>query len=65
MTTYIVLRYISDTEQWDKYGESDASSPSRAIRLLEPGAGEFVAVPKRSWNPVTVKVENTVKITIG
>ncbi len=65
MTTYIVLRYDNDCNAWEKEGQADASSPTRAIRLLETGPGIFVAVPARSWKELTVKVEQTTKVTIG
>jgi hypothetical protein len=29
------------------------------------GAGEYVAVPVRSWKPLTVKTEQVTKVTIG
>lgn len=65
MTTYIVLRYDHDCNAWEKAGQAEASSPSRAIRLLDPGAGIFVAVPARSWKELTVKVETVSKVTVG
>ncbi len=65
MTSYIVLRFVQETEDWEKYGGADASSPAGAIRSLEPGAGIFVAIPARSWKPLTVKTQNVVKLTIG
>lgn len=65
MTHYIVLRYDDDCNAWEKEGQAEASSPTRAIRHLDPGAGIFVAVPARSWKELTVKVEQTTKVTIG
>ncbi len=75
MTEYIILRL--DTERpralpdenplqsWQKYGGTEATSPARALRNLNLAAGEYVAVPARSWKPLTVTVEQTTKVTIG
>jgi hypothetical protein len=52
------------TEQWDRVTEVEARSAEHAIRLYAESAaaeasGTFVAVPMRSWKPVTVKAETT------
>ncbi len=69
MTDYVILRLQDDTTepgQWQQYaGLIEASSPSRALRIANHGAGTFIAVPNRSWNPLHVKVEQTTKVTIG
>ncbi len=42
-----------------------ASSARRALTAAGVKEGEYVAVPARNWKPLTVKVEQTTKITIG
>lgn len=44
-----------------------ASSANAAIRAVaeKKGDGQYVAVPARSWKPVTVKVEQTTKVSFG
>lgn len=72
MTDYIILRKTTGDENYNDTWLVDAesvkaSSASRAIASLNPtGDGEYVyiAVPRRSWRPLTVKVEQTTKITI-
>ncbi len=66
-TEYTLLKYNTETNSWDRIqGGVVASSPRRAVRdhrdLTE---GEYVAVPSRSWKPLTVSVEQTTKVTIG
>jgi hypothetical protein len=67
-TTYIVLRAIDGPEgDWLEYAKRDASSADAAIRkALEthPADGRFVAVPARSWKPVTVRTETTTTIRL-
>ncbi len=71
MTEYIILRYDDDCSAWEvETAKSDgeivpvkASSPRQALRNL--GAGKYVAVPFRSWKPLTVKTEQVTKVTIG
>ncbi len=81
MTRYVILRRDdSDPEllppwiQMDR--QVDASSASRAISAFltdeeeatyaeNSGETDYVAVPVRSFVPLTVKVEQTTKVTIG
>lgn len=64
MTEYIVL--VKDEGGWTIYGYPvKASSTARAIKAAEPEEGEYVAIPARSWRPVTVKVEKRDVVTIG
>jgi hypothetical protein len=75
MTDYMILRR-QPGEQGERTGGSDpdswvvaagvarASSARRALANAELGAGEYVAIPSRSWKPLTVKVETTKKVTI-
>lgn len=70
MTDYVILRLIEESEgaigEWQQYaGLIEASSPARALRIANHGTGTFVAVPKRSWKPLTVKTEQVTKVTIG
>jgi hypothetical protein len=62
MTHYIILRWHEDA--WKEHGAADASSPRRALAVANVDAGGYVAIPSRSWKPLTVKVETTTKTTI-
>lgn len=66
MTEYVILQLL-DSGHWSEQGKTEASSPIRALRShVRSGAeGEYVAVPSRSWKPLTVKVEQTTKVTIS
>lgn len=65
MTNYTVLKYNPEGSAWTEIGDEDATSPARAIRALGETPGLYVAVPTRSFKPLTVKVEQTTKVTIG
>ena len=69
-TTYIVLRELEDaegkTESWTIIGSHAAKSADGAIRAVmashypegvRGSVGKWVAVPLRSWKPVTVTAE--------
>lgn len=62
MTAYLVLKSENGID-WTEGGAVDARSAKDAIRRMLDGGGKeletrsFVAVPVRSWKPVTVKVE--------
>jgi len=69
MTSYIVL---TNTEKgWQQLtGTYSGSRPRAAIEAalatgsaLGEQAGEYVAVPARSWKPVKVKVEKALKFS--
>ena len=66
MTDYIILKESEDGA-WRPAGTvRETSSPTRAIRVAAANEnGVYVAVPARSWKPLTVKVEQTTKVTIG
>lgn len=68
MTQYVILKQDPGQidARWIEYGTSEASSSARAIKAVadEAGAGVYVAVPARSWAPLTVKVEQTTRITV-
>ncbi len=72
MTEYVVLRAVDENvpdderELWEAGLHVNARSASEAIRSGSAGKeGIYVAVPARSWKELKVKVENTVKVTIG
>jgi hypothetical protein len=63
-TTYIILRRVSHpqdnpgaVEQWEATGTVEAGSTDSALRRAKPENGHYVAVPARSWKPVTVTTE--------
>jgi len=63
MTEYLVLSR-NGGGPWSEKGRETARSAEAAIRqLIEKGEGDavtyehFVAVPARSWKPVTVQME--------
>ena len=68
LTSYIVLRRITagDTTDWRPIDEITATSSESAIRIAVLGLperqdGAYVAVPLRSWRPLTVQaVQQTV-----
>jgi hypothetical protein len=62
VTRYVILEHTATegSNVWIPSGEVDAVSASAAIKKALDGhneGGEFVAVPARSWKPVTVAVE--------
>jgi hypothetical protein len=68
-TTYIVLRRDDDgggiaVDRWQTDSRVEAVSAEAAIRKAEPKAGTYVAVPARSWKPVTVRTETTTTIRL-
>jgi len=75
MTKYLVLEQMPMKEAaeiarsvWGECAEVEATSARAAIRsyLGDDGKkGEFVAVPSRSFKPVTVKVETQTKLTFS
>jgi hypothetical protein len=61
-TTYIVLQQHTEAGSpvtlWSVQDASvPASSPAAAIRATADDNGVYVAVPARSWKPVTVTTE--------
>ena len=69
MTSYLILKYDDGTDEeegtWSVIVSAKASSAQRALKAAAVGEGEYVAIPERSWKPLTVKVEQTTKVTIG
>ena len=72
MTEYMILRSTTSTEAgqsaWEDVTRVTASSAHTAIRQAAERVGadvphnHFVAVPARSWKPVTVKVETKTQL---
>lgn len=60
MTRYVVLRFRErghDVESWDVAERVEANSAEQAVRSVGAARGTFVAVPERSWQPLTVETE--------
>jgi len=66
VTEYLLLEKTKD-DAWTVAGKKEAASARAAIRAALAGengtAGTFVAIPARSWQPVTVKVETALKLS--
>ena len=69
MTAYIILEKTE--EGWKEIGSMEARSARSAIRERIDGAGQssaykgkgsYVAVPARSWQPVSVEVETKTQL---
>jgi hypothetical protein len=70
VTAYIIFQkeegVASLPDRWRRITGVSASSSKRALAAVElKEGGEYVAVPSRSWKPLTVAIEQTTKITIG
>ena len=66
MTEYVLFQFHKESPEvpgaWTEWTRMPARSAQSAIRQMlerspESQTGQFVAVPARSWRPVTVKVE--------
>ena len=57
VTEYVVLSR-DDSGYWSNAGTWEARSAEGAIRALKK-EGTYVAVPQRSWKPVTVQAVQT------
>jgi hypothetical protein len=74
-TKYVVLQFIvvgeGDSEGWQRVGDNgetfDGATPQAAIKAATNGkpaaerTGTFVAVPARSWKPISRRVESVEK----
>jgi hypothetical protein len=67
-TSYVVLRLNDQTAEWAEPGDRvEAASAHDAIRKhaartaapMPASSSVYVAVPVRSWKPVTVRAEQT------
>lgn len=58
-TSYVILINEETSAVWAPLITISARSAGEAIRKAaeDTGAGTYVAIPKRSWQPTTVKVE--------
>ena len=75
MTEYLVLAQLhdlhvvsggTDVRGWSEMKTVEASSASQAVRKVAgENPGSYVAVPARSFQPVRVDVEKTVKVTLS
>jgi hypothetical protein len=68
-TTYIVLRRGVTDGSWQEAGRTIASSAESAIRLVATGTSgpestTYVAIPARSFKPLTVRTETTTIIRL-
>lgn len=67
-TEYLILSKSAGSSTWTEQKTVEASSAKAAVRKFLGEAsnpdGTYVAVPARSWQPVTVKTEQTTKITL-
>lgn len=66
-TTYVVL-FRDDSGYWTDLVTIQASSSDDAVRRAvvktANATGTYVAVPARSWKPVTVTVETSTKLKL-
>jgi hypothetical protein len=70
MTDYIVFQK-NGSDQWSQIAKDPVSAVSAKAaisamvktRLVTEKAGEFVAVPARSWQPMKVAVETAFKFS--
>lgn len=76
-TEYVVLkRSNSGTSMWEIASKSvTANNSDQAVRAhaetiaadqtTHDGAGTYIAIPARSWQPVTVKIDTKTVLTIS
>ena len=66
MTDYVVLRKTEIDDGWERYRLAPSARSARAaiqavvdqdVAADQINGNEYVAIPLRSWKPVTVKVE--------
>ncbi len=67
-TAYLVLSKDDDKDWWILVGTYSATSSkaavAAAVKAKGATAGTFVAVPKRSWQPLTLSVETATKVKL-
>jgi hypothetical protein len=72
MSEYVVMQYLTvdpdeTSNDWRVIGTADGATPQAAIKAATNGkpaaerTGTFVAVPARSWKPMSRRVENVEK----
>ena len=71
MTEYLILHSHNEDSTWTLIGQIEARSAQAAIRERLNGAaqssahygdGTYVAVPARSWQPVSVRTETKTQL---
>ena len=70
MTDYLILRRTQQENGTTNTWTLDnvivkASSARRALTAAGVKEGVYVAIPARSWKPLTVSTEQVTKVTIG
>lgn len=72
LTRYVVLKQLAaDGEAtvgaWDAVDTVSAASATEAIRVTAEtfGAGEYVAVPARSWKPRKAEIQTTPRVRLS
>lgn len=60
-TEYVVLRQMPEGPIWEEVGTASGMNAQQAIKQVAEGEGTFIAVPARSWKPLTRKVETVTK----
>ena len=70
-TEYIVLRKSPQVNTWAEHAKTNARSAEAAIRDTvsanetdSGGAGTYVAIPARSWNPVAANVQTVTTLKL-
>ena len=64
MTEYILLKKKSDGD-FSLFSKMKASSPASAIRAVALEDGVYVAVPKRSFRELPVKMKTETRAVVG
>ena len=67
-TEYVLLRLLDQLDHpggWMECGRSAGPSGRAALNALvdDLGEGTYIAVPARSWQPMTVTVETKIRIS--
>lgn len=67
-TVYLVLTQAAENGPWTAISTYTAASAKAAVSLAvkdkDAKAGTFVAVPARSWQPLTLSVETETKVKL-
>lgn len=64
-TEYVVLKKAGGSSTWAEFKRVEAASARAAVHAVVKDPGEYLAVPSRSWNPMTVKVETKTELKIS
>ena len=67
-TLYKVLYRAKSGDDWqvspETFDAASAASAARAAAAKVQQAGEYVAVPARSWDPITVEIETKTHVKV-